>query len=218
MKYATCLLVLLIIGLPGCKKSTNRPEIDITIVGWGDSLTKGIGGQGTTYLSVLADLTGAKTINRGTAGSTSTQIKGNMLKDTALYKYPTIIWAGRNNYWQGETVKKDIAAMIAKLNHTNYLVLGIINAESTGEYKGTPNYQAITALNDQLAQIYGDHYIDIRAFLVSQYNANYAADVKDHEKDVVPISLRADSLHLNFKGYQLVAKKIYSDINRLTAK
>lgn len=45
-----------------------------TVTGWGDSMTAGAGGGGTTYLTTLASLTGLTTVNRGIGGETSIAI------------------------------------------------------------------------------------------------------------------------------------------------
>jgi hypothetical protein len=47
---------------------------DERIVCWGDSLTAGAGGNGTTYESVLSSLSGKEVINKGIGGQTATQI------------------------------------------------------------------------------------------------------------------------------------------------
>lgn len=47
---------------------------DERIVCWGDSLTEGTGGNGTTYGTVLASLSGKEVVNKGIGGQTATQI------------------------------------------------------------------------------------------------------------------------------------------------
>ncbi len=217
MKPYTCSLLLLLI-LGSCKKAViDKDKLpDVALVAWGDSLTEGAGGGGTTYLSILSGLTSIKaTFNEGIRKQNSTEIRDRMVKDTLLHRYPTIIWAGRNNFKDSVTVKKDIAQMVNSLGHQHYVVLGIINSNYYNEHKGYPNYNRIVSLNKQLAAIYGTHFIDIRTYLVSKYDPADSVDVKDHEADITPTSLRADSLHMNSEGYYFVAKKIYSNINQL---
>jgi lysophospholipase L1-like esterase len=138
-----------------------------------------------------------------------------MLADPIKKTYRTIIWAGRNNYTDPTTVKADIAAMVAALGHTNYIVLSILNGSGTNEWAGQANYLTLTQLNADLAAIYGTHYLDVRSYLVSLYNPLDAQDVIDHGHDVPPTSLRFDGIHLNDAGYAAVANLVYSNRGQL---
>jgi lysophospholipase L1-like esterase len=190
---------------------TSDIAINLNITTWGDSLTGGSGG--TAYPTQLASLSGYTVYNGGVGGETSTQIASRMIADTARHTLPTIIWAGRNNYSSPTTVKADIASMIAALDHDNYLVLGVLNGDYGGyERSGGVGYNLITQLNSDLATLYGSRFIDIRAYLVSQYDANSPQDVLDHNDDIPPTSLRSDVLHLNTAGYAKVAQKVYENI------
>ena len=176
---------------------------------WGDSLTEGAGITATTnkYPTQLATYTGFRVSNGGVGGETSTQIRTRQTAGSNTWFQSTIIWAGRNNYTSSNTVKSDITAMVAnqaKVGNTNrFIVLSILNA--TNEYRGTANYAIITNLNADLATTYGQNAVDIRSYLVSRYNSANAQDVIDYSNDVVPSSLRSDSIHLNDAGYAAVA-------------
>ena len=183
-----------------------------SIATWGDSLTSGTGGN-TSYPTQLTTLSGYAVYNGGVGGEGSTQIKTRMLAATDKHSWPTIIWAGRNNYTDPTTVKADIAAMVAALGHENYIILGVLNGDYGGyEILGGGGYIQITQLNSDLSTIYGSHFIDIRAYLVSQYDSGSPQDVTDHTNDTVPTSLRSDAIHLNTAGYLKVAQKIYDNI------
>lgn len=173
---------------------------------WGDSLTVGTGG--TPYTTTLATLRNAFVYNGGVGGDTSTQIKTRMLADTAKYSYYTIIWAGRNNFTSPATVKADIAAMVAALTTTKYVVLSVLNQDAAAEWSGGADYTTITTLNSDLATTYSGHYVDVRADLVAGYNVALPQDVIDHGHDVPPTSLRSDAIHLNTAGYTLVANSV----------
>ena len=184
---------------------------NLNIATWGDSLTAGSGG--TPYPTQLATLSGYTVYNGGVGGETSTQIKVRLLAATSKHGQPTIIWAGRNNYSDPTTVKADVAAMVAALGHENYIILGVLNGSYGGyEIPGGDGYIQITQLNSDLATLYGSHFIDIRAYLVSQYDSGQAQDVIDHTNDTPPTSLRSDAIHLNTAGYLKVAQKIYDNI------
>ena len=190
----------------------------ITLAGWGDSITFGTGSTiyGKGYLNQLSKISGYSFFNGGVAGETSTEIKNRFLLDTGKHSYPSIIWVGHNNYSSPTTVKSDIAAMVSALGHQRFIILSILNGEYVPQYAGNADYVTITTLNNDLATLYGSRYIDIRAYLVSQYNPSIPQDVVDFGHDIVPSSLRSDNLHLNDLGYKKVAEKIKLSIQLLS--
>jgi lysophospholipase L1-like esterase len=177
----------------------------LNIACWGDSLTAGSGG--TPYPAQLAALLGAANVyNGGVSGDTSATTAQRMTAASSMAGYFTIIWVGRNNVYSG-TVLNDIATMVASLSTPrHFVVMSILN--SSAEPKGNPVYNAILSLNQQIAATYPNNYLDIRSFLVSQYNPSSAQDLTDYNNDVVPTSIRADSLHLNTTGYGIIAKRL----------
>jgi GDSL-like Lipase/Acylhydrolase family/Chaperone of endosialidase/Bacterial surface protein, Ig-like domain len=185
-----------------------------SIAAWGDSLTSGgVNLPEVSYPSQLSALTGYYVYNGGVSGEQSQNIRARMIAATDKYSWPTIIWAGRNNYSNASQVESDIATMVAALTTSHYLILSIPN--SSAEPTGTSNYNQIIALNNYLASTYGSHYLDVRSYLVSQYDPTQPQDVTDHSNDVPPTSLRADSLHFNEAGYQKVAQLIQQNIGIL---
>lgn len=131
-----------------------------------------------------------------------------MVADTGRSNRYTIIWAGRNNFTDPTTVKADIAAMVAALTTTKYVVLSVLNQNTSNEWAGQPDYVTLTTLNSDLAATYAGHYVDVRAALVAAYNPSNAQDVIDFGHDVSPTSLRSDNIHLNTAGYTLVANQV----------
>ena len=181
---------------------------------WGDSLSTQYMPQILRY-KFQQDGSDAWVYEGGVGGQTSIQIKARMLAHPERWNDTTTIWAGRNNFTDPTTVKADIAAMVAALGHSRFVVLGIINMNRSDEWITGNNYPIITQLNADLAATYPDNFIDIRSYLISQYNPGDPTDVTDHGNDVVPTSLHlvyqdasVDALHLNFTGYGLVAQKI----------
>lgn len=202
------LLLICIIIFVSCKKEEYiNPN---SIISWGDSLTKGSGGGSVSYPKKLAELTGRDVINEGVNGATSTSIKNKMFAAPNLHSYPTIIWAGRNNYMHSDTILNDIASMVNSLGHSHYLILGIINGDTPNELKGAVYYKRIKAINDTLAARYGLHYLDIKPYLISKRDSTNMNDVQNAKNDVIPYTLRSDFLHLNNKGYGYVAEAIYT--------
>jgi len=175
------------------------------ITAWGDSLS---GGTPTAWPAQLNLLT-ALTVNvRGVGGNTSTQIKTRFLAEPERWGDITIIWAGRNNWSNPETVKADVATMVANLTTTDYLVLGVTNGAASSEWAGTSGYATMTGLNADLAATYGSRFVDIRKILVNAYNPALPQDVIDFGHDTLPASLRGDAIHLNDAGHIVVATAV----------
>jgi len=212
-KIRLYIAVLLLFIMAGCKK--DEFENGNGIIAWGDSLTKGIN-KNESYPANLQRLSSTAVLNKGVGGASSTSILANMNANKRYLKSPAIIWAGRNNYKHPDQVKEDIAAMISLLGHQHYLILSIINKDIDGERKGEQYYDVINQLNNYLKETYGDHYVDVRSYLVASYDSNNAADKTNFDDDVPPASLRIDALHLSAVGYALVAKKVYENLNLLT--
>jgi Bacterial Ig-like domain (group 2) len=126
-----------------------------------------------------------------------------------------VFWYGRNNPTFPAIVKADIAASVAFLSPGNqrFIVISILNGSFGGESLGGAAYNGITQLNSELGTLYPQNYLDIRAYLVSQYNPAIPQDVIDFQNDVVPSSLRSDAIHLTTQGSLLVAQKIQEFIH-----
>jgi len=118
-----------------------------------------------------------------------------------LRGYAAWLWLGRNGAQAGRTVLGDIAAAVASLGHSRYLVGGIL--PSTAD-SGAGLAQLAT-LNGQLAGVYGDRFVNLPAILSAAANGT-AEDSTDVAAGFVPRSLRSDHLHLNDAGYALVAQ------------
>lgn len=185
---------------------------------WGDSLTAGTGGQ-TPWPTQFTTLTAFAVYNGGVGGETSTQIKTRFDADTARRLNNVVFWVGRNDRSSGispTTTKANIAAMVASLGHTRYLVLGILTADT--ETTGTASHTEITALNTDLAAIYGAQFFDIRGYLISSGLAAAgitptAGDNTDIAGNTVPRSLRVDGIHLTTAAYALVAAQVNAKLD-----
>jgi lysophospholipase L1-like esterase len=190
----------------------------LSITTWGDSLTAGDGSSASTnrYPAALGRYSGFIVSNGGVSGQTSTQIRTRQTAGSNTWTSPTIIWAGRNNFTDTNAVLADVAAMVANMatygNTNRYLVMSVINANNATEWVGTTSYNTITNLNGALSAAYGANYLDIRSYLVSQYNPLNAQDVIDHNHDCLPSSLQSgDGIHLLDAGYLAVADHIFTN-------
>ena len=149
--------------------------------------------------------------NGGVGGETSTQIAARVLADRAGHNtWISTFWLGANNVDQPAQIKADVAACVASLAPGNdrFIVLPVFNEAIPSELRGTTLYATIMQANSDLAATYGQRYLDMRAYLISQFNPANAQDVLDVQNDVVPSSLRFDAIHLNYTGQVLVAKRV----------
>ncbi|MDT0682475.1 hypothetical protein RM543_07255 [Roseicyclus sp. F158] len=111
------------------------------------------------------------------------------------------IWAGRNNAAATETVKADIDAMVAHLDHGEYLVGSVLPSAADG----STALAAIETLNADLAADHGGRFVDCLAALQAGSDGS-AGDQADVAVGLVPRSLRSDAIHLNAAGYARIAE------------
>lgn len=184
---------------------------------FGDSFTEGTGASDSSnfYPNRLSALWGVSIQNFGIGGQGSSEIATRLLADSDHRDYPTIIWIGRNNFYDSATVLYDIANCVSSLGHDRYLVIGLLNAsEDPYESMGGDGYNMIIAINNRLYDLYGPHYVPVREILVAAYDPNLFWDSVCNARDVPPLSLRYDSTHPNDSGYYYIANKIndYKDV------
>lgn len=153
-------------------------------------------GVGGTILGVHGVVTlsnGVYTFTPSTPGS-PVSAPGNpaFVVDRPYASYLPIFWEGRNNIQEGAQILSDLAAQVASVpSGQTYLILSIPNANSPAEWIGGADYKEILSTNNQLANLYGSHYLDIRHLLVESYDPGLITDVSDYSHDVIPTSLRA---------------------------
>jgi lysophospholipase L1-like esterase len=195
-------------GSPGVSASA-ASALSANIAVWGDSLTPGFAEN------LGAAFPGRAVYDGGVGGETSSQIAARVFADRSRSGWINIFWMGSNNVDQPAQIKADIAASIASLAGGNdrFLVLPVFNDAVPTEYRGTALYATIMQVNAELAAIYPQHYVDVRAFLVSQFDPWNAQDALDAQNDLVPSSMRIDDIHLNYKGQELAVQKVRDFIN-----
>lgn len=142
---------------------------------WGDSMTNLI-----VYDNVQptfeANL-GRPWVNFGVGGESSTEIAGRFADEIEFRdpQHTPVFWVGHNNPEQPETIKADIANMVATVDG-EYAVMAV--ALTSG----------VDTLNADLASIYGDRFVDVVAGLQEATG----------EEDWA--SFREDDKHLNQSG------------------
>lgn len=115
-----------------------------------------------------------------------------------------LVWMGRNDVgaagWQ-DTVKANIAAVVAAYKPLvrRICILSITNA--VAEPIGTANYDQIVAFNADIAALYPDSYVDVRA----AYNAGTATDIP-------AAANTSDGVHYTTAGKTAIAGAVISFI------
>lgn len=178
---------------------------------WGDSLTNGSVGTAAT-------MTAAGYVenywNGGVGGEASAAIKNRFLADRTRIHWTQVIWVGQN--WDSQaTTLASIAAMIAPLSHTRYLVVSTINNGNTATEQGPAGarYLEILALNAALEALYGSRFYDLREALVADGVAE--ADAQSVDYDAPPSYWQPTDVHLNDDGYTEAQTLIRAKLNAL---
>lgn len=149
-----------------------------------------------------------------------------LLEDAARLKTATqILWYGRNNV--GTTGAEDdiIASLDSSIAYitapVRYVIVGVLIAAS--ENKGTKNYDQAVAINAKLAAKYGEFFVEMTAPTDAEMAAiSYTpttADLTDLANMNFPRGMRMDitndDIHLNDKGYLIVANRVIAKLKAL---
>lgn len=166
------------------------------IVFLGDSLTSGAGlPLEAAYPAIVsAALGNRRFVNLGIGGETSGEIRRRFLRMAGYHGRPIVVWAGRNNYADGEAVIEDIAAILAAAADPRFLVLAVPPGAYPGEQPGEAGWAQIKALNAALATRFGSRFIDPNGRIDG--------------------GQRLDQIHLNRVGHKLVADAVTEAISR----
>jgi lysophospholipase L1-like esterase len=179
-----------------------------SITCWGDSLTAA---EDVGYPQWLNWEFGNSrmVVNQGVSSETSTDVLARINATTNHRSSVAVFWMGNNNYSDPDTVLADIASAVFTLSTSRYVILGLVNGDYADRVAGQPGYDNIVAINTALAASYPDNYVDIRSYLIDNYDPTNATDVNDHDvKDCLPSSIRVDEIHLTEYGYSLVARRV----------
>ncbi len=184
------------------------------------------GGRVIGYINgisgVLINTAGSYNFTRSNSGAAvtinpndSTVVFNAALDD--IGKNISVFWPGQNDGRANSynlVVMKNLAAMVARLNSTGkkFVVMSVLGANA-GSIGGA-GYNSLMELNNFIRDAYPDNYINIRSTLITKYDSAVAQDVIDYNNDIVPSSLRADAVHLNTAGYQIVANAVFNFINQ----
>ena len=194
-------------------------NIGTPLVGWGDSLSNGSWYNGAMKQADATARTARFTVSQGNSGETSAQIATRMLADTLYVNDVQVIWAGRNDISNAaqtvnsSSILSNVASMVAaaQARSGKYIVISVTNANignprgslgyTNSEASGTTIYNAVIAVNNTLASLYGSHYLDLRSLIVAQGAFGDSNDQADRLLDVPPRNLMADQVHFGSIAY-----------------
>ena len=149
-----------------------------------------------------------------------------ILEDAAQLKTATqILWYGTNNIGEPGAEAEIMTALDNSIAYitapARFLVLGVLT--EADENKGTDNYNQVVSINDKLAAKYGDAFVKMTPPTDAELTAISYTPTAEDRTDLgnlnFPRGLRAniatDDIHLNDKGYQIVANRVIEKIKAL---
>ncbi|MDD2524249.1 MAG: GDSL-type esterase/lipase family protein [Endomicrobiaceae bacterium] len=189
-KLSVILSLFLMFSFVSCTKK-EIPNLQKTIICFGDSLTEGKGANpGETYPDFLQKMTNIPVINLGVSGNTSMQ--GLLRIDEVVNQKAFLILVefGANDFFKKipmQETKQSIEKIVDKLQATGATVV-LVSTEDT----------QLPDLYNTLKKISKDKKTN---FIDGMLN-----DIWDNR------SLFSDNLHPNSNGYKIVAEKIFEKI------
>lgn len=126
-----------------------------------------------------------------------------------------VIWTGSNNRYSAANAYKlvdTINEMIKYHPNDEYVIVGLTSLDYMPEVDG---------VNDVLREAYGDHFLDLRAYLMTEQClldngiTPTSADYANLEKGEIPASLLADTIHGTATFYDIVSKMIAEHVKEL---
>lgn len=153
---------------------------------------------GRSLSTMLSAATGKAIVNYSVYGLTAAQSLAR-LQASGVPSGKAIIELGTN---YSATTVADIASIVAMLPPgTDYMIISMINRDTTSGRSGGTEYTDMAAQNATLASTYGARFLDARALLIAAANLSDGYDAQCVAWDVQPASLR----RIESKGYLAAA-------------
>lgn len=157
---------------------------------------------------------GSRYFTRNTPGEPVTVNNGDKFTTAAMRDMQEddilIIWSGSSDGLFDDRDIDDVIAyqksMLKYAKCDKYIIINYTAKYNIGD--------AIDSWNDSLEKEYGEHYLDLRSYMLekSLEDAKIEAtpeDISDIESGEMPTSLRVDGSHFNATGYELIARQVY---------
>ncbi|WP_036289517.1 hypothetical protein [Methylosinus sp. PW1] len=195
-------------------------------IGWGNSLTYGLGGKMANAAAYNAAARGLTCENQGVSGETSDQIYARFQAATAA-QLAKVTYLG--DVWKNGGTDPDgqYEAMIVAVEAAHGMGAGNAHLVIVGDWIGfiagsteysNPGRIAIDAKNAAIAAAHPNYYLDLFNLLVALgAPSGPYPDATAYAKGWVPDALRTgDTLHLNATGYIEAAKIVSAFIRAKT--
>ena len=166
----------------------------------------------------LEKLNGSYYFKRNTKGERiaveeGTQFKTHGMIDARMGDV-LVIFAGTNDLPNAKNVSNIISlekSMLDAAKCDKYIIVGLTYAGGIPE---------IDAVNEAMAKEFGDHFVDIRKYMLNYGLADAgikptANDLADIKKGEIPSSLRSDYVHGNKHYHRLLGEQIYRRMQQL---
>lgn len=166
----------------------------------------------------LQKLNGSYYFKRNTKGERiaveeGTQFKTHGMVDARMGDV-LVIFAGTNDLPNAKNVSNLISlekSMLEAAKCDKYIIVGLTYAGGIPE---------IDAVNEAMAKEFGDHFVDIRKYMLNYGLADAgikptANDLADIKKGEIPSSLRSDYVHGNKHYHRLLGEQIYRRMQQL---
>ena len=137
----------------------------------------------------------------------NTQFKTHGITDAKMGDI-LVIFAGTNDLPDSNTVRNIISIerkMLEAAKCDKYIIVGLTYAGGIPEIDG---------VNEAMAREFGDHFVDIRKYMLNYGLADAGItpsdqDIADIKKGEIPSSLRSDYVHGNKHYHRLLGEQIY---------
>lgn len=190
------LLLLILASLVACTRAPDYAPVEsgATVVAFGDSVSYGTGGDGENYPALLAGMTGWQVINGGIPGDTARRARDRIGPLLDTYRPAlVIVELGGNDFlrqYPEKQVKEDLRA----------IVRAIQEAGAVPVLLAVPRLSLLRATTGSLsdADLYADLAGEESVLLIEEVFSAILSDA----------SLRADPIHPNARGYQVLAEGI----------
>lgn len=188
----------------------------VTVAGIEGNLT-------ASYDGVLARTT--YTFTRTSPGEETAVEKGEIIIPYVKDKYSDcmdVVFIGTNGGFRTPSqLTEQIDAILSRNGKSadKYIVIGIFTFSQQAELR--PTCEKLDEINGSLAEKYGDRFIDLRSYLMTDGLADAGLDETDADRErinegFVPSGLLADDmLHLNAAGYTLLGNLVFEKMDSL---
>jgi len=190
-----------------------------TIPGW----LGGVYGTLSCLNATTGDADDVYTFTRQSLGAQVYLAPGSpFVPDTGTRAFDVlIVFVGRNNLSDVETIKRDIARCVGlqKTVEKRFLIITPPNGgtttpgQSTAEGTGSSTLANIKAVEQWAVQEYGDRVLLSRPYSWQFHNGS-ADDLDDVAKETVPRSLRIDGVHWTTAFHAQIAAWVQNELNR----